>query len=125
MIQLASRQDYDGFYEMEIGMRRLQQVPPFSDVTLITFTGQDEAAVLRGAAKFRDSLKSYLGAEDLLLGPAPCAVPKINYNFRYRLTLRCPMDKSKRELIAHFLRQFSMDRVNRGISVFADVNGFD
>ncbi len=125
VIRMASRQDYNSFYEMEIGMRRLQQVPPFSDVTLITFTGQDEGAVLRGAVKFRDSLKTCLGDGALLLGPAPCPVPKINFNFRYRLTLRCPMDKARRELIAHFLRQFAMDRGNRRISVFADVNGFD
>ena len=129
VIRLASRQDYDGFYELEIGMRRLQQVPPFSDLTQVTFTGRDEAGVLRGAAKFRDSLQACLKAEPretcTVLGPAPCPVPKINYNFRYRLTLRCPMDKNKRALIAHLLRQFSQDRSNRGISAFADVNGFD
>jgi len=52
-------------------------------------------------------------------------VPKINYNFRYRVTLRCPMDRPKRSLLAHLLRQFSLDKANRGISVFADVNGYD
>ena len=131
VIELASRQDYDAFYELEIGLRRVQGLPPFGDVTQITFTGQDEASVLRGAAKFRDSLRQCLqdpayGAADCpVLGPAPCPVPKINYNFRYRVTLRCPMDRSKRALLAHLLRQFSQDRENRGISAFADINGFD
>ena len=100
-------------------------------MTAITFTGLDESALLRGAAKFRDSLKACLSdpaykCEDYgLLGPAPCVVPKINYNFRYRVTLRCPMDKAKRLLLAHLLRQFSMDKANRGISAFADINGYD
>ena len=126
VIDLASRQDYDGFYEMEIEMRRLQQVPPFADVTLITFTGQNEAAVLRGASKFRDGLAASLNRQDaLLLGPAPCPVPKINFNYRYRLTLRCTMDNTVRGVIAQLLRQFSQDRSNRGVSAFADVNGFD
>ena len=131
VINLAAQQDYDGFYELEIGLRKLQGVPPFGDLTQITFTGMDEAAVLRGAAKFRDSLKvclndpSYQCGEYGLLGPAPCVVPKINYNFRYRVTLRCPMDKAKRLLLAHLLRQFSMDKANRGISAFADINGYD
>ncbi len=131
VIKLAAKQDYDGFYDLEIGLRKMQQVPPFGDLASITFTGQEETAVLRGAAKFRDSLNACLkqpGYEKevcTVLGPAPCAVPKINYNFRYKLTLRCRMSKELRALVAHLLRQFSQDKLNRGVSVFADVNGFD
>ena len=60
-----------------------------------------------------------------VLGPAPCPVPKINYNFRYRLVLRCRMTRQQRLLLADLLRQFSLDRGNRGVTAFADVNGFD
>ena len=86
---------------------------------------------MQGAVKFRDSLRSllqtpqYAGETCTVLGPAPCVVPKINYNFRYRLTLRCRMTRPLRMLLAHLLRQFSQDRENRGVSAFADVNGFD
>ena len=131
VIRLAAKQDYDGFYDLEIGLRWLQGVPPFGDLVTITFTGQEETAVLRGAAKFRDSLAaclkvpSYEGEHCTVLGPAPCPVPKINYNFRYRLTLRCVFSKQLRALIASLLRQFSQDKLNRGVSAFADVNGFD
>ena len=131
VVELAAKQDYDSFYEMEIRLRKLQECPPFGDLTSITFLGQEESRVLRGAAKFRDSLnaclkqEAYKGEICRCLGPAPCAVPKINYNFRYRLTLRCRMTKSLRQLIAYLLRQFMQDRENRGVSAFADVNGFD
>ena len=131
VIKLAAKQDYDGFYDLEIGLRRVQNVPPFGDLTTITFTGQEETAVLRGAAKFRDSLIVCLkqpGFEHCnctVLGPAPCAVPKINYHFRYRLTLRGIMDRQLRLLLASLLRQFQLDKLNRGVSAFADVNGFD
>ena len=131
VIHLAAQQDYDGFYEMEIGMRQIQRVPPFADLTYITFTGQDEAAVLRGAAKFSGSLNAclkepaYYQDECTVLGPAPCPVPKINYHFRYRLTLRCRMDRPLRLLLAHLLRQFAQDKTNRGICAYVDVNGFD
>ncbi|MBQ3147126.1 MAG: primosomal protein N' [Oscillospiraceae bacterium] len=131
VLQLAAGQDYEGFYEMEIQMRRVQKLPPFGDVAAITFLGQDEGQVFRGAAKFRDSLNSclrqsaYLREECEILGPAPCAVPRINYNYRYRLTLRCKMTQPLRELIAHLLRQFSQDSANRGVSAFADVNGYE
>ena len=131
VIRLAAKQDYDGFYDLEIQLRKLQNVPPYGDILTITFTGQEETAVLRGAAKFRDSLLACLrgaefaGMNCMVLGPAPCAVPKINYNYRYRLTLRASLNKNLRALIAHLLRQFSQDKLNRGVSAFADVNGFD
>ncbi len=131
VLKLAAKQDYDGFYELEIGLREMLQLPPFADLVQITFTGQEETAVLRGAAKFRDSLLACLRMPEYaqekagVLGPAPCAVPKINYNFRYRLTLRCRMNGKLRTLLAHILRQFATDKANRGVAAFADVNGLD
>ena len=131
VIELASRQDYEGFYRLEIQLRQIQKCPPFGDLITVTFSGQEEGRVLRGATKFRDSLRSclsqpaYAETESTVLGPAPCAVPKINYNYRYQLTLRCRMDKPIRLLLAHMLRQFSQDRENRGVSAFIDVNGLN
>ena len=131
VIELAARQDYDAFYELEIELRRIQGVPPFGDLVSITFTGQEETSVLRGAAKFRDSLRACLQMPDYqkeictVLGPAPCPVPKINYNYRYRLTLRCAMDKKLRDLLAHLLREFARDKTTRGVTAFADVNPMD
>ena len=131
VLKLAAEQDYAGFYRLELELRRVQQCPPFGDVALITFTGKEEAAVLRGAVKFRDSLRKLLKQPDyakeqaVCLGPAPCPVAKINYNYRYRLTLRCRMTKPLRLLLAHLLRQFAQDKENRGVSAFIDINGFD
>ena len=131
VLQLAAKQDYEGFYAMEIDMRRRQNVPPFADVTQIIFSGIYEQAVLRGAVKFRDSLRqclsdpAYGGELCTVLGPAPCPVPKINYHFRFRVTLRCPMDRPLRLLLAHLLRQFAQDKANRGISAYADINAYE
>ena len=131
VIKLAAKQDYDGFYDLEINLRRLQNAPPFGDHATVTFVGQEEAAVLRGAAKFRDSMLSLLKQPPYneetctVLGPAPCVVPKINYNFRHQLTLRCRMTKNLRALLAHLLREFSKDTSNRCVNAFIDVNGFE
>ena len=131
VLNLAARQDYDGFYELEIGLRQMQNLPPFGDLLTVTFIGQEETRVLRGAAKFRDSLvlclkePAYRNENCTVLGPAPCMVPKINYNFRYQLTVRSRLTKELRALVAHLLRQFAKDGANRGVSAFADVNGYD
>jgi primosomal protein N' (replication factor Y) len=116
---------------MEIAVRKAVGCPPFGDIALVTFTGLEEARVLRGAVKFRDSLAAclkqadYTGEVCSILGPAPCPVMKINNNFRYRLTLRCHMTGKLRQLLAHLLRAFSQDRENRNLCAFIDVNGFE
>lgn len=130
VITLAAQQDYDRFYDMEIAMRKVQGCPPFGDLFTITFTGLDEGQILRSAMKFRDSLAQAVERQRelegcLILGPAPASVAKINYHFRYSLTLRGPGGKLLRSLVSYFLRQFSLDRTNRGVSAFADVNGYD
>ncbi len=131
VIKLAAKQDYEGFYNLEVNLRRVQNAPPFGDVAVITVTGQEETAVLRGAAKLRDSLNAclrqpaYSQENCTVLGPAPCAVPKINYHFRYQLTLRCRMSKNLRLLLSHLLREFSKDKANRGVNAFIDINGYD
>jgi primosomal protein N' (replication factor Y) len=124
VIQLASRQDYDGFYDMEIRLREVQQYPPFGDLANITFSGRDEAQVLRSAMAFCQNLKQ-LQTKGTVLGPAPCPVPKINYHYRYQLTVHCKADRAFRQLLAYLLRQFMLDKANRGVSAFADVNGFE
>ena len=131
IIRLAAKQDYDGFYDLEVRLRQAQSAPPFGDLAAVTFTGQEESFVLRGAAVFRDSLNAclrqaaYSAEKCTVLGPAPCVVPKVNYHFRYQLTLRCRMTKPLRQLLAYLLRQFGKDKANRGVSAFIDVNGYD
>jgi primosomal protein N' (replication factor Y) len=131
VIGLAARQDYMGFYDMEIRLRQHMGLPPFGDQTILTFSGEEEARVMRACAAFRDSLQHCLALPEYkdeictVLGPAPCPVPKINFHYRYRLTLRGKLSKPLRRLLEHLLRQFLQDRANRGISAYVDVNGFE
>ncbi len=128
VITLAAKQDYDSFYELEIGLRKQLGRPPFGDLAVVTLTGQEQNQILYGAAKLKTSLQTLLQQQNIsgtVLGPAPSPVPKVNYNYRFRLTLQCKMDRPLRLLLADLLRQFAKDRQNRGVSAFIDINGFD
>ena len=57
VIQCAARQDYQGFYENEIRLRRLRRFPPFADLFTFTVSGAEEGAVLRAAAAVREELR--------------------------------------------------------------------
>ena len=131
VIQLAARQDYDGFYDLEIGLRLVQNLPPFGDQAIVGFQGEQEQQVLLGAVKFRDSLLELEHSPQwklgriTCLGPAPSPVPKVNYHYRYRLTVLGKMTREVRAALAYLLRAFGKDSKMRGVSAFIDINGFE
>ena len=124
VIRLASRQDYDGFYQSEIGLRRLQYCPPFADVVTLTASALDESLVLRCCTYVRDLLKTKLShrTDIRLLGPAPLPVVRVNNRFRYRLSLHGSFDKELRTLISGVLIHCNTVKEFKGVSVFADLN---
>ena len=121
-IRLAAKQDYDGFYNAEIELRRIQNTPPFADILAVTASGQDEAAVLRCCAAVRDMLHSgtKLRSDVSILGPAPLAVVKVNNRFRYRVNISCRADSEIRRLISAIIIKCSTDNQFRGVAVYAD-----
>lgn len=131
VLKLAAAQDYDGFYDMEIALRELRNVPPFRDLFTVTFTGLFEEHVRAAAKRFRDALamnlrqSPYAGMEFDLLGPAPAAIAKVNYTYRYRATLSCKNTKEVRALLRFLLGAFAKDKQNKGVSAFVDVNAYD
>lgn len=128
VILAAARQDYDHFYEQEIGLRKVRGCPPFVSFFVIHVSGPEEGQALRVCAFLRDTLRQWLrdaryqGASCQVLGPAPAAVAKVNNRYRYRLTIMAANTRPMRELIAHLVRCAQGDRKNRGVSVTADVD---
>ena len=57
VIAMAARQDYDGFYALELPLRQLRGCPPFADLMTVTFTGLDEDRTAAGALRFREMLQ--------------------------------------------------------------------
>ena len=123
----ASNQDYESFYRSEIELRRLQLLPPFTELLSITLSGQDESLVLDCASHLRFELtQAARGCDSArVLGPAPLSVLKVNNNYRYRVTLCAPPGSGMRRLVADTVIRFSADKRYRGVSVYADTNPSD
>lgn len=122
IIRQAAKQDYEGFYESEIQLRRLQNTPPYSDLLAITASGQDEDTVLRCCGDIRNILLSSLKKRPdvMVLGPAPLAVVKVNNRYRYRVNIRCKADSEIRHIISAILIQANSSGKYKGVSIFAD-----
>ena len=127
VIRCAARQDYDGFYEREIELRRVRNDPPFAQRFVVTASGLEEGAVLRCCVRLRRALERSLPqipGSWQLLGPAPAAVAKVNNRYRYRLTLTGQPGREFRSLLAYLLRAAQKDKENKGVSVYADADPY-
>ncbi len=128
VITLAARQDYDAFYESELPLRQLRGCPPFFDLLTLTFHGQYEELIWRGAQHFRALLQAQLASDFYrteqvqILGPAPAQVARVNYIYRCRLTLSCKNTRTLRQLLSHLMREFAKDKNYRGVGIYLDVN---
>ncbi|MBQ8974808.1 MAG: primosomal protein N', partial [Oscillospiraceae bacterium] len=124
VIKLASKQDYNGFYDREILLRRLSGAPPVHELFCLSVSGESEQDVLRMCAKLRASLKNYLSdVSDLeILGPAQAPILRINNRYRYRIMISCRNTQRIRDTLSHIVRQAARDSTCRGVSVYVDVD---
>lgn len=123
----AANQDYESFYRSEIELRRLQLLPPFTELLGVTLSGMEETLVLDCALRVRDELEFAIrnssGAR--VLGPAPLSVLKVNNNYRYRVTLCAAPGNGMRRLIAGIIMKYSADKKYRSVAIYADTNPSD
>jgi len=127
VILLAAAQDYESFFESEIGLREIMGSPPFTELYALTASGFDEAGVLRCCHDIKKILEQELGEREdcRILGPAPLGVVRVNNRYRYRITLSCKADQAIRNLISGILVYCNKSKEYKGISVFADINPND
>ena len=128
VIRYAARQDYDSFYQQEIQLREMRELPPHSELFVVCASGLEETAVLRTCLRLRDSVTAamvrppYAGTPYRLLGPAPAPVAKVNDRYRYRMILNTENTRAMRQVVAHLLRRAQADKQNRGVALFADLD---
>ena len=124
IIEYASKQDYDIFYDNEIALRQALGSPPVRDLLVITVTGAGEAAVAASSSALKVLFRKYFEKEANvdILGPAPAPMPKINNKYIYRILLNCENSKHIRAIVAHGVKEFSRGKKPSGVTVYADVD---
>ena len=93
VIRRALKYDFEGFYEDEIKIRKIFAYAPFNNMISVVVSGRSEKLVEKNIRNMYNSLIYLLknrGIEDFdfILGPNPCAISKINQNYRYQLLFK-------------------------------------
>ena len=127
IIRLAAKQNYDEFFETEIRLRKGLVYPPYCDLCVVGFTGENETAVKLAARETLDLIKNYAaneysGEKIIVLGPMPARVAKISEKYRHRLIIKCRNSKRFRQMISDILIRTGTDSRFSSVTVYADIN---
>ncbi len=115
----ASRLDFDGFADDELGFRELMNYPPVSRLIALYFRGENEAEVVRYGEWFLKQLAPYIHDDVMLSALTAAPIERIKGKYRYLATLR----GRKLRIIREALRVLILHRPRpKGVEVYADVD---
>ena len=86
-IVFASNHDYKSFYLQEMNIRKKLKYPPYYQICLIRMKGFNTNKILTEGNKIVSYLKENLKNE-LILGPSPNSMPKINNNYFFQIIIK-------------------------------------
>lgn len=89
-IEMAARQDYEGFYEQEMQYRRMLSYPPVDSLYAVLMTGSDEEYLTK-AAEYLIQFGKKVDKKQMIsiIGPAKPFVGKVNDEYRRIIYLKC------------------------------------
>lgn len=128
VLQLAARQDYPAFYEQEFAIRKALLFPPFCDLCVLGFTGENEACVAKAAEEAVQQIHIYIKQTGFslplwVLGAVPCPYERLKGKYRYRVILKCKNTKPYRTLIRTVLAAVTAQKAFSKLYGYADMNG--
>lgn len=127
IISMAANQDYNTFYNTEINVRKAMLYPPFADICMIGFVGENQTQTLKAANSFLQSFIKLARNEFprlplRILGPSPALVVKVSNKFRYKLIVKCRNTKDFRKMLSMLLTEFGNNKEYSSVTAYADMN---
>ena len=127
VINAASKNDYQGFYNYEIEARKAFEYPPFID--LITIKILDKSRIkcmdISKKIKYYLDLEYEKDSEIKIIGPNPCKISRINNKYRYNIIIK--LKDEKLEEISDFLIRLKNYFINKSkdTSILISLNPSD
>lgn len=93
-ILAAAQHDYLSFYKEELPLRKEYLYPPFAQLIIINFSGKKEEEVYTVSQKIANNIKYILKSKgydrynEIVFGPNPAIVTKVNEKYRYQVLLK-------------------------------------
>lgn len=128
IMNLAAEQDYIGFYNEEIEIRRAMIFPPLCDMCIFCISGEDENITKKAAdsviALMNQKLRELQPKTPVrVLGPVKASHSKLNGKYRRRIVMKFKNTPEMREFISSVLKDGTKLKDMKKITFYADING--
>lgn len=128
IMALASEQNYKGFYNEEIELRRIMIFPPLCDMCIFCFASEDEELVEKAVnavlALMRQRLRELQPKTPVrVLGPLKAVHNRLNGKYRRRIIMKFKNNPEMRKFISGILRDGTKLKDMKKITFYVDING--
>lgn len=121
-IELSKTQNYDLFFNTEIKLREQLKYPPFCDIILIGFVGEDEKELIKASEYTFKILKTNLERYGInVFNPIPAPIDKIQNKYRWRIIAKGNVTKEVNIIINKCLQNIYQKRL-KNTTIYVDIN---
>lgn len=117
----SQKQDYDLFYNQEISLRRRLNYPPFCDIILIRFLGENLQDIKKVSELVYRKINSVKDNTINIYKPVSSPIDKIKNKYRWRIILKCKISSRVLDIINYAI-QDEIIKKYKDISIVVDIN---
>ena len=118
-IVAAKDHDYERFYNQEILLRNQLNYPPFSDITLINISGDDETEVINDSRKIREVFEEFFNGNETVkvLREVPSPISRIKNKYRFRIIIKSDVRNKVNNEIYELLNSNKFDDISSEFTI--------
>ena len=118
-ICFAQEQDYEGFYEYEMGIRRSMGYPPYTFTVGLTLSHVSEELIVKKAYEIVGFFRENLSDKIQILGPTPKPIARTHNLFHYQILLKYRRE-DRLEAVLNAILDWSQGKENKDLRLSID-----
>lgn len=118
-IAFAKNQDYEGFYQYEMGIRKSLGYPPYYFTVGLTFSHKSEDLVIKKAYETVQLLRENLTEQLQILGPTPKPIARTHNLYHYQIILKYRREEQLEQVLNRIL-DWTQERDNQDLRLVID-----
>ncbi len=121
-IECSKEQNYDIFYNTEIILRKQLKYPPFCDIIMIGFSGENEKEIKDSSTYVYNLMRKNLAKYDIKVFPAmPSPIDKIQNKLRWRIIAKGKVTPEVTIILNKCLQNIYQKNLKH-TSIYVDIN---
>ena len=118
-IRFAQEQDYEGFYDYEMRIRRSMAYPPYTFTIGLTLSHASEDLTIKKAYEIVGFLRENLSDKIQILGPTPKPIARTHNLFHYQILLKYRRE-DRLEDVLNAILDWSQEKENKDLRLSID-----